>query len=86
MATTPVSLISRTTKMHEMLKSQHKGVVDAVREGRVADVLNETYGLAGNGFSVAWSQRAFCGAGRRSGFALPGFTVRSAGEWRNPDQ
>jgi hypothetical protein len=42
-------------KMHEMLKSQHKGVVDAVRDGRVADVLNETYGLAGNGFSVAWS-------------------------------
>lgn len=42
-------------KMHEMLKAQHKGVVEAVREGRVADVLHETYGLTSNGFSVAWS-------------------------------
>lgn len=43
-------------KMHEMLKAQHKGVVEAVREGRVGEVLHETYGmLAGNGFSVQWS-------------------------------
>lgn len=43
-------------KMHEMLKAQHKGVVDAVREGRVGEVLSETYGLpATNGFTVQWS-------------------------------
>lgn len=42
-------------KMHEMLKAQHKGVVDAVREGRVGEVLHETYGIPSNGFSVQWS-------------------------------
>jgi hypothetical protein len=42
-------------KMHEMLKVQHKGVVEAVREGRVGEVLHETYGIATNGFSVQWS-------------------------------
>jgi hypothetical protein len=43
-------------QMHEMLKVQHKGVVDAVREGRVGEVLHETYGLpTTNGFSVQWS-------------------------------
>ncbi len=43
-------------KMHEMLKAQHKGVVDAVREGRVGEVLHETYGiLATNGFNLQWS-------------------------------
>jgi hypothetical protein len=43
-------------KMHEMLKAQHKGVVEAVREGRVGEVLHETYGIpATNGFAVQWS-------------------------------
>ena len=42
-------------KMHELLKSQHKGVVEAVREGRVGEVLHETYGIPTNGFSVQWS-------------------------------
>lgn len=42
-------------KMHEMLKAQHKGVVEAVRDGRVGEVLHETYGLPTNGFSVQWS-------------------------------
>lgn len=42
-------------KMHEMLKVQHKGVVEAVREGRVGEVLQETYGIPANGFSVQWS-------------------------------
>jgi hypothetical protein len=42
-------------KMHEMLKVQHKGVVEAVREGRVGEVLHETYGIPTNGFSVQWS-------------------------------
>lgn len=42
-------------KMHEMLKAQHKGVVEAVREGRVGEVLQETYGIPTNGFSVQWS-------------------------------
>lgn len=43
-------------KMHEMLKAQHKGVVEAVREGRVGEVLQETYGLLPtNGFAVQWS-------------------------------
>ncbi len=41
-------------KMHEMLKVQHKGVVEAVRKGRVADVLNETEAIPTNGFSVQW--------------------------------
>lgn len=42
-------------KMHELLKAQHKGVVEAVREGRVGEVLHETYGLPTNGFSVQWA-------------------------------
>lgn len=43
-------------KMHEMLKVQHKGVVDAVREGRMGDVLSETYGLpSANGLTVQWA-------------------------------
>lgn len=43
-------------QMHEMLKAQHKGVVEAVREGRVGEVLSETYGIpATNGFAVQWS-------------------------------
>jgi hypothetical protein len=42
-------------KMHEMLKAQHKGVVEAVREGRVGEVLHETYGIPSNGFAVQWS-------------------------------
>lgn len=43
-------------KMHEMLKAQHKSVVEAVREGRVGDVLQETYSIpATEGFSVQWS-------------------------------
>ena len=42
-------------KMHEMLKAQHKGVVEAVREGRVGEVLHETYGIMASGFSVQWS-------------------------------
>jgi len=43
-------------KMHEMLKAQHKGVVDAVREGRVGEVLHETYGIpTTNGFTLQWS-------------------------------
>ncbi len=43
-------------QMHELLKAQHKGVVDAVREGRVGEVLHETYGLPStNGFTIQWS-------------------------------
>ncbi len=42
-------------KMHELLKAQHKGVVEAVREGRVGEVLHETYGIPTNGFTVQWS-------------------------------
>lgn len=42
-------------KMHEMLKAQHKGVVEAVREGRVGEVLNETYGIPSTGLAVQWS-------------------------------
>lgn len=42
-------------KMHEMLKAQHKGVVEAVREGRVGEVLNETYGIPSSGLAVQWS-------------------------------
>ncbi|ABF40318.1 hypothetical protein Acid345_1316 [Candidatus Koribacter versatilis Ellin345] len=43
-------------KMHEMLKVQHKGVVEAVREGRVGEVLHETYGIpTANGFTLQWS-------------------------------
>jgi hypothetical protein len=42
-------------KMHEMLKAQHKGVVESVREGRVGEVLNETYGIPSAGLAVQWS-------------------------------
>jgi hypothetical protein len=42
-------------KMHDLLKAQHKGVVDAVKKGKVGDVLSETYGLNTNGFSVHWT-------------------------------
>ncbi|HEY3929784.1 MAG TPA: hypothetical protein VGL89_15540 [Candidatus Koribacter sp.] len=41
--------------MHELLKAQHKGVVEAVREGRVGEVLHETYNLPTNGFTVQWN-------------------------------
>ncbi len=40
-------------KMHEMLKAQHKGVVDAVREGHVMEVLQETY-PNNTGFNLKW--------------------------------
>jgi hypothetical protein len=43
-------------KMHEMLKAQHKCVVEAVRDGRVGEMLQETYGIpATDGFLVQWS-------------------------------
>jgi hypothetical protein len=42
-------------KMHEMLKAQHKGVVEAVRDGRVGEVLNETDGNSSGGLAVQWS-------------------------------
>ncbi len=41
-------------KMHEMLKVQHKSIVEAVRRGRVGDVLQEADTVATNGFAVQW--------------------------------
>ena len=70
-----------TEAMHELLKTQHKTVIDAIQQGQMSSVLGsgtDVQDVGGSGLSLQWKAQACGGRSFRPSGKFPGTRFRQA--------
>ena len=70
-----------TEAMHELLKTQHKTVIDAIQQGQMNSVLGsgtDVQDVGGSGLSLQWKAQASAGDASDLSVSFPGTRFRQA--------